>query len=49
MERARIMTQLSDSTWVAIHSMVATLLMLAWIYIRHEVWCERHAPLGASF
>ena len=27
------MTQLSDSTWMAIHSTVATLLALAWVYI----------------
>jgi hypothetical protein len=27
------MTQLSDSTWMAIHSVVATLLVLAWVYI----------------
>jgi hypothetical protein len=30
---ARIMTQLSDSTWMVIHSMMATLLVLAWVYI----------------
>ena len=29
----RIMTQLSDSTWMAIHSTVATLLVFAWVYI----------------
>jgi hypothetical protein len=29
----RIMTQLSDSTWMVIHSMMATLLVLAWVYI----------------
>jgi hypothetical protein len=27
------MTELSDSTWMAIHSTVATLLVLAWVYI----------------
>jgi hypothetical protein len=27
------MTQLSDSTWMAIHFVVATLLVLAWVYI----------------
>jgi hypothetical protein len=27
------MTQLSDSTWIAIHSLMATLLVLAWVYI----------------
>ena len=27
------MTQLTDSTWMVIHSMMATLLALAWVYI----------------
>jgi hypothetical protein len=27
------MAQLSDSTWMVIHSMMATLLVLAWVYI----------------
>jgi hypothetical protein len=27
------MTQLSDSTCMVIHSMMATLLVLAWVYI----------------
>jgi hypothetical protein len=27
------MTQLSDNTWLAIHSTMATLLVLAWVYI----------------
>jgi hypothetical protein len=29
----RVMTQLSPSTWMVIYSMVATALMLAWLYI----------------
>jgi hypothetical protein len=33
LDGARIMTQLSDSTWMVIHSMMATLLVLAWVYI----------------
>ncbi len=27
------MTWTSDSTWIAIHSMLVTLLMLSWAYI----------------
>jgi hypothetical protein len=27
------MTQPSESTWMIIHSMMATLLVLAWVYI----------------
>jgi hypothetical protein len=27
------MAQLSDSTWMVIHSMMATLLVVAWVYI----------------
>ena len=27
------MTQLSDSTWMVIHSVAVTLLVLSWVYI----------------
>jgi len=30
---ARIMTQLSDRTWMVVYSIAATLLALSWIYI----------------
>src|SRR5262245_49232540 len=33
LDGGRIMTQLSDSTWMVIHSVAVTLLVLLWVYI----------------